>query len=74
MTKADRLKMARRVRKELWLYLLFQKPHVRDGHANADDIAWACLLEARRELTKLINAEQAQRVRRAADQSTENVS
>jgi hypothetical protein len=66
MTKRDRLKRARDARKALGLYLLFQKPHVRQGHADADEIAWLCLLDAQRELAGLIAVEKAQRLVRQA--------
>lgn len=66
MTKIERLKLARKVRAEVGLYLLFNKTHVRDGHANADDIAWACLIEAKDKLEHLMDVERANRAGRAS--------
>ena len=64
MTKAERLKLARKVRSDAGLYLLFQKPHVRAGHSDADKIALRCLVAARDNLSKLIRIEQAQQAAR----------
>lgn len=69
MTKADRLRKARRVRRHVSLYLVFQKPHVRAGHADADDIAYMCLVDARAELDALLEIEQARRRLRGAERA-----
>lgn len=59
LTKAERVRRGRGVRKSMRLYDLWQDPAVTSSRpeVNAEERRWEWLLQARRELEELIHAE-----------------
>lgn len=57
LTKRERLKLAREVRKLIGLYILFQEHHIQIAHVDWEDIAWEKLGDAAVALSTLIDRE-----------------
>jgi hypothetical protein len=59
LTKAQRVKRARQVRRALSVYLTWQEKFMAEAHPDRDpdEQRWGCLLAARAELDRLVREE-----------------